>query len=107
MAARTAAPSVPNHTNNLQEAVVSIETQTGTSGVQGRLWSVNAADGGGLHEPYMEPAYRAGLAALGVGRGTRLLDVGCGAGRALRLAGGRRGQGTGPGAAARPPGYAP
>jgi SAM-dependent methyltransferase len=62
------------------------ETQVGTAELQGRLWSVNAASWAELHEQYTEPAYVAGLDALGVGDGTRLLDIGCGAGLALRLA---------------------
>lgn len=65
---------------------MSTGTREGTAAVQGRLWSVNATDWAELHEQYVEPAYVAALDALGVGEGTRLLDVGCGAGRALRLA---------------------
>jgi Methyltransferase domain len=65
---------------------MSTGTQVGTAELQGRLWSVNAADWAELHERYVEPAYVAALDALGVGAGTRLLDVGCGAGRALQLA---------------------
>ena len=65
---------------------MSTKTDVGTAELQGRLWSINAADWAELQEPYMEPAFRAGLDAVGVGEGTRLLDVGCGAGRALRLA---------------------
>jgi 2-polyprenyl-3-methyl-5-hydroxy-6-metoxy-1,4-benzoquinol methylase len=65
---------------------MSTHTEAGTAEVQGRLWSVNAADWAELQEPYVEPAFAAGLDALGVRQGTRLLDIGCGAGRALRLA---------------------
>jgi len=65
---------------------MSIKTDVGTAKLQGRLWSVNAANWAELQEPYLEPAFRAGLDAVGVGAGTRLLDVGCGAGLALRLA---------------------
>jgi SAM-dependent methyltransferase len=65
---------------------MSTHTEAGTAEVQGRLWSVNAADWAELQEPYVEPAFAAGLDALGVREGTRLLDIGCGAGRALRLA---------------------
>jgi SAM-dependent methyltransferase len=65
---------------------VSTNTQTGTAEIQGRLWSVNAGDWAELQEQYMVPAYSAALDALDVHAGTRLLDVGCGAGRALRLA---------------------
>jgi SAM-dependent methyltransferase len=65
---------------------MSTRTELGTAELQGRLWSVNARDWAELQEPHMQPAYTAALDALGVGAGTRLLDVGCGAGRALRLA---------------------
>ncbi len=65
---------------------MSVNTQTGTAELQGRLWSVNAADWAELQEPYVEPAFVAALDALGVKTGTRMLDIGCGAGRALRLA---------------------
>jgi SAM-dependent methyltransferase len=65
---------------------MSIKTDLGTAELQGRLWSVNASEWAELQEPYVEPAFRAGLDAVGVGEGTRLLDVGCGAGAALRLA---------------------
>jgi SAM-dependent methyltransferase len=68
---------------------MSTQTQVGTAELQGRLWSVNAADWAELQERYLEPAFTAGLDALGVGKGTRLLDIGCGAGRALRLAANR------------------
>jgi SAM-dependent methyltransferase len=64
-------------------------TQVGTADVQGRLWSAKATDWAERHERYMEPAYVAALDALGVGPRTRLLDVGCGAGRALQLAAAR------------------
>lgn len=65
---------------------MSTDTQLGTAQLQGRLWSVNAASWAELHEQYMQPAYVAALDALGVTHGARLLDVGCGAGLALRLA---------------------
>ena len=65
---------------------MSTETQLGTAELQGRLWTVNAANWAELHEQYTQPAYVAALDALGVGEGTRLLDIGCGAGLALQLA---------------------
>jgi len=65
---------------------MSTETQLGTAELQGRLWSVNAANWAELQERHMKPAYIAALDALGVGDRTRLLDTGCGAGLALRLA---------------------
>jgi SAM-dependent methyltransferase len=68
---------------------MSTQTQPGTAELQGRLWSVHATEWAELHEQYMKPAYVAGLGALGVNDGTRVLDIGCGAGRALRLAANR------------------
>ena len=59
---------------------MSIKTDVGRAELQGRLWSVDAANWAELQEPYLEPAFRAGLDAVGVGDRTRLLDVGCGAG---------------------------
>jgi SAM-dependent methyltransferase len=61
-------------------------TSAGTAEAQGRLWSVNATNWAELHEHYVNPAYLAAFDALEVGHGTRLLDVGCGAGGALRIA---------------------
>src|SRR3954454_10700182 len=75
--------------------VMSTQSLESTAAEQGRLWSLDAAAWAELHEPYMEPAYRAGIAALEVGDGTRYLDVGCGAGLALRTAAGRGAEVTG------------
>jgi SAM-dependent methyltransferase len=74
---------------------MSTRTTTGTAELQGRLWSVDAANWAEHQEPYLEPAFRAGLNAVGVGDGTRLLDVGCGAGLALRFAADRGADVTG------------
>ncbi len=74
---------------------MSIKTDVGTAELQSRLWSVDTANWAELHEPYMEPAFRAGLNAVGVGDHKRLLDVGCGAGLALRLAADRGADVTG------------
>jgi SAM-dependent methyltransferase len=58
----------------------------GSAERQGALWGAAAQDWGELQEPTGEPIYEAAFDALGVGAGTRLLDVGCGAGSALQLA---------------------
>jgi SAM-dependent methyltransferase len=62
------------------------KTTTGTAGVQGDLWSARTDDWAEIQEGVTRAAFEAGLDALGVGAGTRLLDVGCGAGLVLRLA---------------------
>lgn len=62
----------------------------GTAQIQGRLWGARAADWACANEPAWQPLYEAVLDRIGVGPGTRLLDVGCGAGGAL-LAAQRRG----------------
>src|SRR5947209_15709197 len=65
---------------------MSSTTQTSSAALEGRLWSVRAADWAGIQERQVTPAYEAALDALGVGPSTRLLDAGCGAGMLLRLA---------------------
>lgn len=52
----------------------------------GVAWGSRAADWAYLFEPYARPANEAVLGRCGVGPGTRLLDVGCGSGYALRMA---------------------
>jgi len=58
----------------------------GSAGVQGRLWGAAAEDWAAIAEPAQVPFYEAAFDALAVGPGMDLLDVGCGAGRALELA---------------------
>jgi SAM-dependent methyltransferase len=60
-----------------------------TGAVQGELWSERAADWAELMEPATRPLYEAALDALAVGADSRVLDVGCGSGLFLRLAGER------------------
>ena len=52
-------------------------------------WGGRPRDWAQLAEPSNHPLFERGLERLGVGPGTRLLDVGCGSGYALRLAHGR------------------
>jgi SAM-dependent methyltransferase len=61
-------------------------TTAGSATVQGRLWGVRADDWAAIQERQVAAAFTAGLDALGVTAGTRLLDAGCGAGMVLRLA---------------------
>ncbi|MGZ4293577.1 MAG: class I SAM-dependent methyltransferase [Solirubrobacteraceae bacterium] len=65
---------------------MSSTTELGTAGIQGRLWNVRVDEWAQIQEAQTRPAFEAALDALGVGPQTRLLDVGCGAGLALRLA---------------------
>ena len=58
----------------------------GSSELQGKLWGAAATEWSELAEPAMVPVYQAVFDALGVTKGTRLLDAGCGAGLALQLA---------------------
>jgi SAM-dependent methyltransferase len=58
----------------------------GTAEVQGELWGARAGDWAQVQEPAWRPIYQEALAAVGVGPGVRLLDVGCGAGGALVVA---------------------
>jgi SAM-dependent methyltransferase len=64
------------------------EIVSGSATVQGRLWGARARDFTTL-EPRMIALYEAGLGSVEIRTGTRLLDVGCGPGLALKLAAGR------------------
>jgi SAM-dependent methyltransferase len=61
----------------------------GTAQVQGELWGAKAAEWTEFQEPAWRPIYDEVLGRAGVGRGKRLLDVGCGSGGALVVASGR------------------
>lgn len=58
----------------------------GSAAVQGRLWSMAPHDWAELQEPASRPLWETLLTVAGVGPQTRLLDAGCGAGGASRLA---------------------
>jgi SAM-dependent methyltransferase len=58
----------------------------GTAQVQGELWGARPADWSELQEVACDTLYEAVLEAAAVGNGTSLLDVGCGAGLACRMA---------------------
>jgi SAM-dependent methyltransferase len=58
----------------------------GSAQVQGALWGAAAEDWAEFNEPAGIPLYEATFDAMELSGGTRLLDVGCGAGLALQLA---------------------
>lgn len=58
----------------------------GTAQVQGELWSAQARNWANFLETFHTPLYKSVFDRIGISRGTRLLDVGCGAGRAAQLA---------------------
>jgi SAM-dependent methyltransferase len=62
------------------------DTVTGTATVQGRLWGARARDWAEVQEPAQKSMYPPVFDAAGVGEGTALLDVGCGAGMAAVIA---------------------
>jgi SAM-dependent methyltransferase len=59
---------------------------TAAAAVQRRLWGTDPRAWADLAEAHNQPLFEAVLDAAGVGRGTRVLDVGCGSGLALVLA---------------------
>ncbi len=59
---------------------------TAAAAIQRRLWGTNPRAWADLAEAHNQPLFEAVLDAAGVGRGTRVLDVGCGSGLALVLA---------------------
>ena len=52
----------------------------GTAGVQGELWGIRAQDWAEAQEGFSRPLYESVLSATGIGKGSIVLDVGCGAG---------------------------
>ncbi|MDX6628435.1 MAG: hypothetical protein QOH00_681 [Gaiellales bacterium] len=64
---------------------VPVNSETGGAAAQGELWSVRAADWANQEE-LQAPIYEAILDHLGVSTGTRLLDIACGSGVAVRAA---------------------
>src|SRR2546430_2842206 len=74
----------------------------GTAGKQAALWGRRARDWAELQEGQVRPLYDSVLDAFDVGRGTQVLDVGCGAGLFLRLAADRGASAAGLDAPAEP-----
>src|ERR1700694_3999951 len=58
----------------------------GSAQAQGQLWGVQARNWADLMEKMSLPIYYVVLDKTNVGRGTRLLDIGCGTGMAAQLA---------------------
>jgi SAM-dependent methyltransferase len=61
-------------------------TTTGSAAFQSRLWSATSRDWADYQEPLVKPWYEAVLDQAHVGPGTRVLDMGCGAGLFVQLA---------------------
>ncbi len=58
----------------------------GTAQVQGQLWGARARDWAEVQERVALPLYQAVLQKTGIGKGTSVLDIGCGAGSFCEMA---------------------
>lgn len=61
-----------------------VERSMGSEGAQGELWGAEP-DGWASHELNHAPLFRAMMEAAGIGPGTHVLDIGCGAGHSTEL----------------------
>ncbi|MGH6973775.1 MAG: class I SAM-dependent methyltransferase [Stellaceae bacterium] len=66
-----------------------------TSDVNGRLWGTSARDWADIQEGVVRKLYETVLERMRIGRGTRYLDAGCGAGMAVQIAAARGAQVSG------------
>jgi SAM-dependent methyltransferase len=66
--------------------VAATETKQGSAGRQGDLWGARARDWAEYQEPVQRGLYDGAIRQLTIGEGTRVLDVGCGAGGFSQLA---------------------
>src|SRR5215211_5565782 len=73
---------------------MAIGEQIGSAERWGPLWGARPADWA-LSEDLQVPTYDAALQRVDVGKGRRVLDIGCGAGAFLRLVEERGGEGYG------------
>jgi SAM-dependent methyltransferase len=65
---------------------MTVESRSSTAESNGRLWGTRARDWSQVQEHICRPVYEAVFERAGVAAGTRLLDIGCGAGLALAVA---------------------
>jgi SAM-dependent methyltransferase len=70
----------------MTQAMPSENLKPRTSEINGRLWGAHARDWAAIQEPQFIPLYSAVFDRTGVTKGTRHLDVGCGAGLAAQMA---------------------
>ena len=62
------------------------QTRQGSAAMQGELWGARALDYADLQEPQGHPLFEDGIRRTGIGSGSAVLDVGCGAGGFCSLA---------------------
>jgi SAM-dependent methyltransferase len=67
--------------------MTTISEQTGSAVITGKLWGERARDWAELQEGNQRPDFELCVRRAGIGHGTQLLDLGCGAGGFCRLAG--------------------
>ena len=66
--------------------MATVEEQTGSATIAGQLWGARARDWAEFQEGHRRVDFEECIRRTGIGEGTAVLDVGCGAGGFCRLA---------------------
>jgi SAM-dependent methyltransferase len=69
----------------MSQAIAPVRSE-GSAAIQGERWGARVDDWAEIQEPQHRPLYEEAIRQTGIGPGTEVLDVGCGAGVFCRLA---------------------
>lgn len=79
-------PAAAGRVQESEEIMQTTQPRQGSAPVQGELWGARARDYADVQEPLLRPLFEDAIRRTGIGRGSSVLDVGCGPGGFCRLA---------------------